>query len=320
MDKNLSSHNNEAHNAFRILKNQGEINKQEVLRTLDSFETYLKRLCKIITKRTPKRNFIYQWIFTHDFEDKDLDKYCKGNIFAATESLGRIISKCKEQEITPVFKRLLIDYICDLKEFINYYDKSQNYDWLLMNTNGHISNFYYDLAINTFYEGKPGKHEQEHLALSSSTPFIIRQSIEYKIKRILGINYIELSGKPHKTFANVYFKALRNNKEFYKIRKFDFEVIEKIHSWTHLYIHGGFRSRPWLTENALNCLKELFYSGETSNSQSVSLYAGIEILETDLENLLKKTQESIENELGQDAEIVWLTKPELAYIKNMQNK
>ena len=320
MIKNIPSKNNEAYKAYLVLEMQGELKKEEVLETLESFKSYLKKLCSTITKRTPKMSFIYQWIFCYKIDNKDLEKYCKANLFAATYSLERIISKCNQQEITPVFRRLLIDFICDLKIFINYYDKSQNYEWLTANTNSHITNFYYDLARNVFYNGKPGMYEQEHLTLSSSTPFIIRQSIEYKIKRVLGIDYIQLCDKPHKTSADIYFMALRNNFEFYRRIKFDFEVIKKIHSWTNSYIHGGYRSRPWLTENALNYLQELFYAGETSQPQSLSLFAGIKILEIDLEDLLNKTEESIKNKLGKDAEIVWLPKPELAYITNVNDK
>jgi hypothetical protein len=318
MTKNISIQNNEAYEAYQILKRYSNIDKQDLIKALESLKSYLEKLCKNISKNTPKNGFVCQWIFANDFKDKDLDKSCKANIYAATESLKRIILVIKQQEITSVFKRMLIDFICDLKPFINYFDKSQNYKWLVGNTNSHITNFYYGLAQNIFYNGKPGTHEEEYFSLSSSTPFIIRQSIEYKIKRILGIDYIELFGKPHKTLANIYFKALRNNNKFYKTRNFDFEIVEKIHSWTHLYIHGGYRANPWLTETALYYLQGLFYSGKTSQSSSLSLYAGVEIVEIDLQELLKITQDFIKNEIGQDANIIWLIRPEVAYLKNLE--
>jgi hypothetical protein len=319
MTKNSEILNNEAYEAYQTLNNHNDSDKQEVIQSLDNFRIYLESLSNRITKNPPKIGFIYQWVFSTEYKEKDLDEFCKANIFAAKESLKRIIPVIQKKEITPVFRRMLIDFICDLKMFVNYFDKSQNYEWLIVNTNTHISNFYYDLAQNVFYNGKPGAHEEEYFSLSSSTPFIIRQSIEYKIKRVLGIEYIELSGKPHKTLANVYFKAIRNNNLFYRTRKFDFETIEKIHSWTHLHIHSGYRAKPWVTETALNYLKEFFYSGITSQATSFSLFAGVEIVETDLQDLIKQTEDSIKNELGQDAVIIWRTKPELAYLRNKSN-
>lgn len=316
MTKDLSTQNSEAYIAYQSLKPTKIIDKVEVISSLEIFWTYLDNLCRSISKNTPKNGFIYQWIFNAEFKEKDLDKYCKANIFAAKDSLKRIIKICQQQEISNVLRRVLIDFICDLKIFIEFFDKSQNYKWLLGNTNSHISNFYYDLAQNIFYNGKPGKHEEEYLTLSSSTPFIIRQSIEYKIKRILGIDYIEISGKPHKTLANVYFRALKNNKSFYKTRKFDFETIELIHSWTHFFIHGGYRARPWAIESALAYLNEFFYSGITSQKTSLSLYAGIEIFESDLSEIIQRTQNFLKKEISQDANIIWLSRPELAYMKN----
>lgn len=318
MEKDIRITNNVALDAFESLKDTSGFGKMEVLEKVTLFQIYLEQLGKNISNKTPKNGFILQWVFTNEFDDKDVNKYIKANIIAASASLKRIISHIIDNEITPYINRLLSDFICDLKPFITYFDKEQSYDWLLVNPNIHVSNFYFDLAQNVFFSGKPGTKKEENLALASSTPFIIRQSLEYKIKRILGINYIESNGKPDKTLASVYFKALRNNLRFYKIKKFDFETIEKIYTWTHSYIHGGIRAKPWKTETALNYLEEFFYSGKTSQPNSWSLYAGIETEEENLDALKNNTCESLKKQLGQDIKIVWLSKPELAIMKKVR--
>ena len=315
MSVNNSSNTNQALNAYKALKKENEFPKIEIIKSLYELYDYLQKLCKTISRKTPKQNYIYQWVFTNEFDNKDAQHFYKANIFAAMYSLKRILSFIESQEITQVLRRLLIDFICDLKKYIKYFDKQQNYDWLLMNTNSHITNFYFNLAENVFYFGKPGIHEQENLALSTSTPFIIRQSIEYKMKRILGIDYIKKDGNIHKTNMNIYFKALNNNLRFYKTRNFDFTIIEKIHSWTHLYIHGGYRPKPWQIETALNYLKELFYKGETSQGNLLSYYAGIELLESDLPAMKMKTIDTINEMLEGDIEIIWQNEFELAIIK-----
>lgn len=228
MTKDLSIQNNEAYLAYQSLKPTKDIDKLEVINSLEILWKYLDNLSKNISKNTSKNGFIYQWIFTTEFKEKDLDKFCKANIFAAKDSLKRILKVIQEQEISYVFRRMLIDFICDLKIFIGFFDKSQNYKWLARNTNTHISNFYYELAQNIFYNGKPGTHEEEYFTLSSSTPFIIRQSIEYKIKRVLGIDYILLDGKPDIRSMKKYFKAIEANKNYYTV-KFDFDILKTIH-------------------------------------------------------------------------------------------
>lgn len=304
----------QAFRAYQAIKKKHD--KTEIIDSLKCFQFYLVDLCTQINKKTPKYDFIFLWTFSNEVSEKDIESYFKANLLSASESLKRIINKLQSSEINLVLERLLIDFICDLKPFIIRFDKAQDYNWLLMNTNSHISNFYNHLAENIFWTGNPGKHEQEQLILSTSTPFVIRQSIEYKIKRILGIDFISKNGKIHKTQANTYFKALKSNLKYYQDCKLNFEKIEKIHTWSHYFVHGGYRPEPWRTECALNYLKDIFYSGETSLANSVSLYASIEIYEKDLENLKRETEEFIKNEIGNDIEIWWLTKPEAAIIKD----
>jgi hypothetical protein len=314
MTKNTSIQNNEAYEAYQTLKKSNDLDKLEVIQSIDSLRIYLESLSNSISKNTSKNGINYQWIFSTKFKDKDFDKYCKANIFAAKESLKRIILVIQKQEISPVFRRMLIDFICDLKMFINYFDKSQNYKWLVGNTNTHISNFYYDLAQNVFWNGKPGKHPQESLVLASSTPFIIRQSIEYKIKRILGIDYLLINDKPDIRTAEKCFKAIENNKIYYKTNGINFKTIKLIYSWSNTYIHGGYRPEPWKTETALNYLKKLFYSGETSKKNYFSIYASIEASKNDLTKIKELTENSLKKGQKGKIEIKWLMKSELATI------
>ena len=183
----------EALELYKVLKNKKEVTV--LINKLQAFENYLLKLCKQICPKGLKEAFIYQWVFTNEVKKKrDYESYCKANVFAAQPSLARIITKINEVGMNEVSHRMVSDFVCDLKPFIQYFDKSQDYSWLLINTNSHISNFYYDLSTNLFWSGIPSQHQEERLALASSTPFIIRQSIEYKIKRILGIDYILING------------------------------------------------------------------------------------------------------------------------------
>ena len=187
---------------------------------------------------------------------------------------------------------------------------------MIINTNTHITNFYFDLSRNAFYNGIPNDIKEEKLVLSTSTSFFIRQSIEYKIKRILGIDYILINDKPDKRSVEKYFKAIENNMSFYTTKNFNFEIIKKIHSWTHTYIHGGYRPEPWKTETALFYLNELFFSGKTSRKKSFSLYAGIELKESELESLKSNTESTIKSLDNSETSVKWAWPPEVAIIKD----
>lgn len=305
--------NNEAFEAYSALK-KSLVNDKDVEESLNLFQLYLDELCKSSFSAFPKENYILKCVFSNDFDTKNEDHYLRANILAATASLRRILSYVKEEKISAVLNKMLLDFICDLKPFVIRYDNKQNYDWLRGNINNHITNFYFNLAKSIFFQGAPGTHNEESLVLATSTPFIIRQCIEYKIKRILGIDHITRKGSPDETNAPFYFNALQNNKDYYKTKNIDFEIIAKIHSWTNLYIHGGFRARPWITETALNYLKRLFFEGLTTNSNSDSLYSGIEVDRNMRKSLKHHTSEYIERKLGSDYQIVWLQQPEVAFV------
>lgn len=306
--------NKEAFEAFQSLRSD---NESVIIIKLQAFRCYLEKLCTQICPKGLKNNFIYQWIFTHKVNKKDFESYCKANLFAAVKSLNRIISKIDQDGINQVNNRILKDFICDLKSFIQYFDKNHDYSWLLANTNIHNSNFYYNLSNNVFWTGMPGKHSQERLVLASSTPFIIRQSIEYKIKRILGIDYLLDNGKPDIRTTKKCFKAIENNKVYYRTTDFDFKIIEIIHSWTNVYIHGGYRPEPWRTETAVDYLTNLFYSGQTSVKNSYSLFAGVEVLKGDISKVLENTEKSLKNGIEDNVKIIWLNKPEVAIVKKL---
>ena len=306
--------NNEAFRTYSLLKRKPQ--SKEVIESLQEFSEYLRSLCNQICPKGLKDSFIYQWTFKHVISsEKDYENYCKANLFAANNSLHRIISKFAEEKINDFKNKLLTDFICDLKPFIEYFDRNQDYSWLIMNTNVHITNFYYDLSINVFFKGMPGKHPEQKLVLASSTPFIIRQCIEYKLKRILGIDYWLIDGKPDIRAASKCFTAIDNNKAYYKTRNFSFQIIKTIHSWTNPYIHGGYRPEPWKTETAINYLNNLFYAGKTTSKNLYSLYASIEVQERDLPKIRESTEMSIRNESRGNIEIEWRLQPEVAIIR-----
>lgn len=303
----------EAFAVFKALKSRSHSRIKE---TLIEVLSYLEKLTGQVCPNGLSHVFICDWTFKNELSsDKDIKSYHKANLFSAKESLNRILLKIEEVQIGEVMNRMLLDFICDLKPSITYFDQNQYYSWLVGNTNTQISNFYYDLSESIFWNGVPGQHPQEKIVLAASTPFVIRQSIEYKIKRILGIDYILLkNGRPDIQAMKKCFSAIEANKIYYNTTNFNFEIIQKIHSWTHAYIHGGYRPEPWKTETALYCLKNLFYEGANStNPNSFSWYAGVEVFDYNLDKLKETTDLSLRKDA--EIEIVWLSNPEVAVIK-----
>ena len=92
--------------------------------------------------------------------------------------------------------------------------------------------------------------------------------------------------------------------------------MKKIHKWSSKYIHGGYRPYPWQTETALNYLQDLFYSGQTLNPQSYSLYAGVEVKKENLQEFKLNIEKTLKGLCKPDDElkIYWRDKPEVAIV------
>jgi len=54
-----------------------------------------------------KDNFIFQWIFNSQIkQEKDIESYCKANIFSAKNSLERIILKLETEKSNEEIQKL----------------------------------------------------------------------------------------------------------------------------------------------------------------------------------------------------------------------
>lgn len=312
----MSGQNNEANNLYLALKS---LDQSEIKSNLQIFSSYLTKLTNELSPNKLSEKMIYEWTFKNVLDlkkSRDIDCYFRCNLISAKKSLGRIIENLSKIEVDEYQKRILKDFVCDLKPFIMRFDSEQDYEWLVGNTNAHITNFYFQLLSNTFWTGNVGQHPEEKKVLSSSSPFLIRQAIEYKIKRVLGIDYIMLNSKPDNKMMDKCFKAIESNKDKgYYSTKFEFDILKKIYRWTHVYIHGGYRPEPWKTETAINYLSLFFYSGLTTDSNLFSLYAAVEVKATDIESLKANTVKIIEQEAASNTlKIVWTINPEIAIV------
>ena len=299
--------NNEALILFNSLNKKDY--SDSILNALENFTLYLQNLSNDICLKGLKDKFILEWTFKYVVnKNNDYKSYCKANIFSACSSLKRITQDINKDNFNDVTKRVLINFVCDLKPFIEYFDKKQDYSWLVVNTNTHITNFYFDLSQNIFKEGAPGEHPEEKFVLSTTTPFFIRQSIEYKVKRCLGIDFWLKNGSSDIRSTETCFEIIKKI-DFFKTDNIDFDIVKHIYSWTNLYIHGGYRAEPWRTETAINYLSSLFNQAENS------LFAGIKVFKSDVPRIKEIAEKHIRFKNDQnEIYIRWRNKPEVAII------
>jgi hypothetical protein len=272
--------NNEARLAFYSIKENKPLN--EIIDNLSSFNNYLINLYNKKYPRKPKNRDVYQRIFIQANHLKNHKSFLKNNLIAAQWTIERVISNIQDFQLNKSLKRLIKDIICDLQPIIKYHDPEHDFTWLLGNTNVHISNFYHNLSYHIFWTGFPSS-EDNAVVLSSSAPFLIRQSIEYKIKRVLGIYRLLIDGVDDIRLIEKCFKVIEKN--------------------------------PWITENAIDYLNSLFHVHKDKAKLSFSLYGGIEVKQEDLDEIRNNTKQNFRKLCGDKMKIIWIEKPEVRIIK-----
>jgi hypothetical protein len=127
------------------------------------------------------------------------------------------------------------------------------------------------------------------LSSFNASVFLIRQSIELKIKNSLGINFIcDNTGRmikfPSDKLMEFFFS--KSEIELPDIKK---SIVKKIHNWTQYFVHGGYVLNLWQIDIAHDLLNPLFDMGEKNGS--LSIYGGVKIkkdyFETNFKNDLE---------------------------------
>jgi hypothetical protein len=114
-----------------------------------------------------------------------------------------------------------------------------------------------------------------HFIRQPTSAFLIRQSIELRVKNALGINVIfNKNGALLKLRPDLLIDFLYSKSQItVPVKK---SIVTKIHKWTNYYIHGGLLPEVWKIDFAHNILSPLFNCGEKP-TVGWSFYGAIEI-------------------------------------------
>ncbi|MDP8210897.1 MAG: hypothetical protein P9M05_08785 [Candidatus Stygibacter australis] len=233
------------------------------------YSKYQKLIVDIFTEnfgkmKSYKKEDVAHQIFLKKI--KSAKVYSKYTIIAITESLERIksgIVNCYEQDDCDTLigvLRLLSDLLFDSLIFFNksnLFYKSEKIEFGVSKSNSISSSDAYSASMKLFKE-VVNRNSSEIVAIRYTSIFLIRQSIELKIKNVLGIvNITDQNGEAIPIKQKIFVEFIKDNSD--KITfPIDYKVMEKIYEWTNLYIHHGIFDSIWVIDWAYIMLAELF--------------------------------------------------------------
>lgn len=154
---------------------------------LEAWTSLIKYFDKICDRKYAEE-WIFNYIFKFEVEQKEYYKFCLASVNAARVTLSRTISSLEKTEEIKITKPFLKDLVCDIIPFLSEIDKSQELNFSLVNPNNSDAYFYFNILTKLLY-GK--EYNVTDDALFGVGVLIIRHCIELRIKRALGIDYVE---------------------------------------------------------------------------------------------------------------------------------
>ena len=251
----------------------------------------------------------------------NVKEYYKYSIYAIIKTCSRISENIKwfsdKSESKNILQeiRLFSEILGSTIDFVNssnllYNNQKINFGYF--KTNCVNSTQVYNASQNLFHENLNLKSDSI-VAIRNTSIFLIRQSIELRLKNAIGLNYVyHNNGETVKLRHDLLLDFIKCNTTNFTFPT-KFSILEKIYKWTNLYIHNGIHNYLWLIDWAYIILNPLFkpfvddlmkniLNGDYSvlpENQAYNRFGSIRIKKDFYENHLKNNlKEFISEETG----------------------
>lgn len=232
-------------------------------------------------------------IFLTDIDEKDQYNYCRCSLWAINKTINTVFKSTGKIETNEKYRELILSLLFETLIFLQRFfyivhDKEVDYGRFKVNVAEPVQ--FYLLAESIFEKNLKEKHISTDVIRPTSI-FLVRQAIESRIKRILGIKSIYTKqGSVPKIRNEFYFSFLKKHSKQIEI-PIDITVLEKIYSWTNIYIHYSIVPPLWKMEWAIR-ICGIFFK-EYKDENSFHIYGGVKVSKELWKNMRQSLKSSI---------------------------
>lgn len=145
------------------------------------------------------------------------------------------------------------------------------------------------------------------------SPFTLRQALEVRVKRMIGLDYVLDKNNDSIRFRHDFiWDFLKNQNDIIKIdTTIPLSRIYTIYSWTNLSIHTGIIPNIWEVAYAYEYCMPIFQSGEDDTHWNINGVAKIK----DLKLLQERFKEALKKEYEKAEHFIFNNNPEAMILK-----
>ena len=257
---------------------------------------YLKKIKHRHVKKAYSEKHLSRACFDKKFyfNPRPLLDYCKAQLVIGIryfESLivdieGKI--KGKDNDFALVVIRLyqgqINDFIFDFKITVEPLEKDLDSNYVFFRggkssatRSADLYRFSKALAYGGTYDDNllHGYHKESQVA----AVFVLRQALELKFERILGVFLFDKNGATPKLRHGVQLDFIIRNIELFDFPEFDFTLMSDVYNWCSGVVHKGFQPLIWQVPYAHELCNGLFDWGDLNRNGGISCNGGVRILD-----------------------------------------
>lgn len=148
-----------------------------------------------------------------------------------------------------LYKDYIIDFLHDISFFIDFFEQKENPNFKFLNGGKSYTQetvFIYKNAINSYWGSSLNKSKLDHKGNLSASCYFLRQSLELKFRRILGVNDVTDSKGNSAKIRHEYFPEFINrNLDHFDLNGSKVPNLLKIYKWTNQTIHTSAVPMIW---------------------------------------------------------------------------
>lgn len=109
--------------------------------------------------------------------------------------------------------------------------------------------------------------------------FVLRQALEVKFERLVGVEFIDGKFKAPKLWHGFQYDFIKGNLHFFEFQGFDFLVLRQIYDWCSMMVHSADMPLAWLLPMAHDYCEGLFGSGADSADGYWNVYGAVRVID-----------------------------------------
>lgn len=211
----------------------------------------------------------------------ELTQFCRVSLFLAQEQISRLVKEIEainaDDLDVALMNTTIVDYIFDLKQVIEHLERAKTPDFVLFSggKNYQAESFELFRLSSALLIGQldKGAHKTRQIAAVC----VLRQSLESRFQRIIGVELHDKDGKGPKVRHGFYYKFIADNQDEVELRDCNLKAISSVYDWCNDIVHGAYQPLSWQLPFAHQVCAPLFFSGKSDDGNRWSVYGAARI-------------------------------------------